>query len=334
MGVVNYSSLFNTLRQRLSGNSARLKVLTDLIVALLKTRSVNLVHLVTHSELSGAQHIIYRRLQCFFAHWNLPQSLLAQFILSRISKPKNGYVLSIDRTNWQFGQQHINILTIGIVIDKVAVPLVWRTLPQASKRGNSNTTHRIELVSKLLNVLPAKDISFLAMDREFCGQQRLKWLDEQDITFVLRLKLNTLVGKYLAKEHSRSKRDRQAIFGMLLYFGRKVVNTQRTEILYVVSNHLKPKKALRAYLQRWSIEVVFGYLKKKGLNLEDTHMSQSEKIDRLVTVCTLALPFSFKWGMLLKAHFNDSIYYQRKSNFRLGLESFIRLIRNEKSVRA
>ena len=98
-GVVNYPSIFNALRQRLGGNAARLKVLTDLIVALLKTRSVNLVHLATHSELSGAQHTIYRRLQRFFAHWNLPQSLLAQYILSRIPKLKNGYVLSIDRTN-------------------------------------------------------------------------------------------------------------------------------------------------------------------------------------------------------------------------------------------
>ena len=60
---------------------------------------------------------------------------------------------------------HLNIFTIGVIIDKVAVPLIWRTLPQASKRGNSNTDHRIKLMSELLEVLPSEQINFIAMDR-------------------------------------------------------------------------------------------------------------------------------------------------------------------------
>lgn len=329
--MVQYPSLLNILSQHLGGNNARLKVLSDLIICLLKARSVNLVHLATHSQLSTPQTSIYRRFQRFFSQWDFPELLLAKYILSRLSipKPKNGYVLSIDRTNWQYGQKHINILTIGIVIGKVAVPLVWSTLPQTSKRGNSNTTLRIDLLSKLLKVLPAKEINFIAMDREFHGKKWLAWLDENQLTFVLRIRANSIVDKYLAREHRRSKREPQAIFGMELYFGVKHVNSQRTDALYVVSNHLKPKKALNAYQQRWGIEVLFGHFKKKGLNLEDTHLTQADKIDRLVALATLSLLFSFSWALLLKKHLKLPQYYLRKSAFRLGLESIVKVINSQ-----
>ena len=319
-------SLLSALRQHLGGNTARLKVLEDLIFALLKSRSVNLVHLATQSQIKRSQNSIYRRFQRFFSSWHLPQLLLAKYILSRIPKPKGGYILSIDRTNWQYGEKHINILTLGIVVGKVAVPLIWKTLPQTSKRGNSNTVTRIELLSKLLEVLPAKDISFIAMDREFHGKVWLKWLHENKIIFVLRLRATSVVGKYLAHEHKSSKRKPQTIFGMELYFGMKQVHTQRTDTIYVISNGFKSRKALNAYQQRWGIEVLFGHFKKRGLNLEDTHMTEASKIDRLVAVATLSLLFSFEWGMLLKKHTKLSKYYLRKSTFRLGLESLVKAI--------
>ncbi len=136
---------------------------------------------------------------------------ISRLILSKIPKPKDGYILSIDRTNWQFGETHINILTIGIVVDKIAVPLVWQTLPQTSKRGNSNTNLRIGLMNQLLEVLPAKDIYFIAMDRDFHGKKWLAWLDRQNVTFVLRIKANTIVGGEPARQWKRSSLKKQMI---------------------------------------------------------------------------------------------------------------------------
>jgi len=254
------------------------------------------------------------------------KSALTQLILGKIPKPKNGYVLSIDRTNWQFGETHINILTIGVIIDKIAVPLVWRTLPQASKRGNSNTSHRIKLIEELLKALPTEQIHFIAMDREFHGKKWLKWLDQNNLTFVLRIKSNTLISGKAVRDLSRSPRARKTVWGMELYVGVKAVNSQRTNDLYVVSNHFKAIKALNAYKKRWGIEVVFGHFKKKGLNLEDTHLREAERIDRLVAVCTLAFFFCFGWGMILKKYAHKSSKLHRKSHFRLGLEHLTKLI--------
>ena len=125
-------------------------------------------------------------------------------------------------------------------------------------------------MSKLLEVLPAEQINFIAMDREFHGKKWLKWIDQKIITFVLRMKSNTQV------------------------------NTQRTQDLYVISNNFKAVRALNAYRKRWGIEVVFGHFKKKGCNLEDTHLREAQRIDRLIAVVTLSFFYCFGWGMILK----------------------------------
>ncbi|MFC5049083.1 IS4 family transposase [Rubritalea spongiae] len=325
-------SILTTLRQQVGGNLSRLKCLADIIFAITKSRSVNLVKLATDSQMECSQSSRYRRFQRFFATWELPMLAITQLILGKIPKPKDGYILSIDRTNWQFGKTHINILTIGVIVGKIAVPLVWQTLPQTSKRGNSNTKLRIGLMSKLLEVLPAKDIYFIAMDREFHGKRWLAWLDKKEVTFVLRIKANTIVGDLLAMECKRSRVERQSIWGMNLYFGKKEVRTQRTQTLYVVSNRFKSKKALNAYQRRWGIEVLFGHFKKKGLNIEDTHLREAKRVDTLVAVVTLSFFFCFSWGVILKHNKTLPAYIKRKSYFRAGLEHVIEMLNHPKRL--
>jgi hypothetical protein len=43
------------------------------------------------------------------------------------------WVLSIDRTEWSFGQTRFNIFILGVVHQGVAYPLVWTML---EKKGN------------------------------------------------------------------------------------------------------------------------------------------------------------------------------------------------------
>jgi hypothetical protein len=43
---------------------------------------------------------------------------------------------------------------------------------------------------------------------------------------------------------------------------------------------------------RWAIEVLFGHLKKKGIDLESTHLRDRRKIDKLLAVVSLAFLFT------------------------------------------
>ena len=261
----------------------------------------------------------------------MPWKEIAKLTLSKIPKPHKGFILSLDRTNWQYGKTHINILVLGIVVGKVSVPLVWKTLPQATKRGNSKTSQRIALIKRALEVLKVSDIQALTMDREFCGEDWLNYLNEQDLIWVLRIRKNTKVDGKSAEQYKATRGSKtsstKSVWSQSLYFGVKRIPKGRTTYLYVVSNKLSPKAALEMYQKRWSIEVLFGHLKKKGFNLEDTHLTEKTKVDKMMAVVSLAFFYTLGWGMLLKANTEKLTTRQkRKSLFRLALDGITQIL--------
>lgn len=81
--------------------------------------------------------------------------------------------------------------------------------------------------------------------------------------------------------------------------------------------------AIALYLRRWEIETLFGCLKTRGFRMEDTHMTSTERIEKLLFVLAIALVWSYKLGEVkasedpipIKSHGRLS-----KSLFRLGLD--------------
>jgi len=312
--------------------------MTSLIQGLIATRSVNLA-MMCDEEVETEHKVLgtskYRRFQRFFKDFDMPLKDVYALIKHKIPRPEGGYILSMDRTNWQFGKKHINILTIGINVGKVSVPLVWKALPQSTKKGNSNSKQRIALVREMLEVLPANEIHSLLMEREFHGTEWLEWLHEQGIAYVLRIKHNTIVGEKLANEHgaARGRRPKtpQNIWGLKLYFACKKIKKGRDEDLYVVSNRFEPQEALSLYRKRWAIEQLFSHLKKRGFHLEDTHMSHGKKIERLMGMVSISFLFSYAWGMHLRTIEKQTAFVRRKSHYRYGLGSLNRMLKNPRN---
>ncbi len=317
-------TLLQSFQNYFSCNKSRLKVLSCLVIGVIRTRDVNLVKLCSYQTSNATDESQYRKLQRFFKLWQFDWKESARLTLSKVKKPAFGYTLAMDRTNWKFGETHINILTLGIVIGKVSMPLVWATLPQTTKRGNSNTKQRISLMNKVLKVLPAKDIYALTLDREFNGYEWLKWLDGKEVSYVLRLRKNTKVNGKAAKSYRATRKakvaEKKKIFGLELYFGCKFIPKGRADYLYVISNKFTPHEALEVYKSRWSIEVFFGHLKKKGFNLENTHISDRRKINKLIAVLAIAFLFTLGWGIIMKENNTLTVHQRRKSVFRLALD--------------
>ena len=82
------------------------------------------------------------------AEYLLDTDLIAKLIF-RLLPHDPPFRLAMDRTNWKFGQQDINVLVIGVVYHGVAFPLLFQLLP---KFGNSNTNERIELIERYPSV--------------------------------------------------------------------------------------------------------------------------------------------------------------------------------------
>ena len=83
-------------------------------------------------------------------------------------------------------------------------------------------------------------------------------------------------------------------------------------------------KALFRYTRRWEVETLFSALKSRGFNLEDTHMTTSERLDKLLALLALAFTWAHLVGewcyqarpLKLKGH-----GYLPKSYFKRGLDA-------------
>lgn len=322
-------SLQHIVGKRLPWNKARLKTLKSMIRSIIKNRSVNLTDLSTCMRGDVSTSSEYRKLQRFLTDFAMPLEDIGRLVLSLFSRPKNGWKLTMDRTNWKLGKTHLNILVIGVTINKVSIPVVWSVLPQSTKRGNSNTAQRIAIVERLLEIIPAAHIDVLTMDREFVGNKWLGWLNNRKVGFVVRIKKSHKVNGISAEQLHHSKhlktKDLQDIFGGRYYFSSKKIEQGRDPFIYVISNKYRGASALKEYRKRWAIELLFSHLKKRGFNLEDTHVVAAVKLERLFGVVALCFLVTFSFGSMLKEYTELNASEKRKSIFRLGLERLMQL---------
>ena len=54
----------------------------------------------------------------------MPLEDIGRFVFQTFAKPTKGWKLSMDRTNWKFGDSDINILTVGVDVNGIAIPVV------------------------------------------------------------------------------------------------------------------------------------------------------------------------------------------------------------------
>jgi hypothetical protein len=117
-----YSELKKALQPHLNWHGARLSFLSLFLLALLKVKQVNLSELALGFGGMGQSASNYKRLQRFFCGFDLDYSLIARTVVNWIQIPQP-WVLSLDRTTWEFGTHCYNILTLGIVHEGVAFPV-------------------------------------------------------------------------------------------------------------------------------------------------------------------------------------------------------------------
>jgi len=72
---------------------------------------------------------------------------------------------------------------------------------------------------------------------------------------------------------------------------------EKGELIIVVSN-VEKKNIIAVYKQRWEIEVLFSALKKRGFNLEETHLADRKKITLLFGLISLSFVWSYFIGIL------------------------------------
>ena len=123
---------------------SRQKCAIQAILAMIKTRSVQLSALGFELNDEVKQSSNERRLQGFFKNAEFNEAEFA-FLLS-LFLGFGKVNLSIDRTEWDFGSTQVNLLVIAGSCQGMSIPLYIDFLDNNS--GNSNTADRISILKK------------------------------------------------------------------------------------------------------------------------------------------------------------------------------------------
>lgn len=300
------SELVSIFHEQTGWNLARVKFFVLFISALCKVQTVGFEKLATAFDSKADTSSSLRRIQRFMAAYLLDTNLISRLIF-RLLPHKPPYRLAMDRTNWKFGQQNINVLVIAVVYHGVAFPLLFKLLP---KFGNSNTHERIELIERFIHLFGSASLDCLTADREFVGEQWIKYLNNNRIRYYIRIRENFWVmqphnGKQvkaswlfadLPLNGCRVNHRIVYVNNQLCYLSAsKVRNKEGKPELQVVVSFNKPENAMEIYKERWQIETAFRALKTSGFNIEDTHLTDIERIEKLFALVMVA----FTWAYLV-----------------------------------
>ena len=133
------------LKGHLDWGKCRLDCFIGMLLALVRLKRMNLTQLALAFASQAAPKSRYRRLQRFFQEAVFDYDAIARLIMQLFDFYEKSYYLTLDRTNWKWGEKNLNILTLGIVYKGAAIPVYWLVL---NKQGNSNQRERIALLQR------------------------------------------------------------------------------------------------------------------------------------------------------------------------------------------
>ena len=299
MEVNPTSKLYKMLRElKVVSHKSRQEFLCSLVEGIIKSRSVIFSEIADKIDKPIKTTSIERRIQDFFQKVSMDYESLMGFFLSFIHHQR--LTLSIDRTEWDFGKLQINILCVVVSIGKMAVPLYFEMLDNNS--GNSNYTDRITLFQKIIALIGVERIEMVIMDREFIGYKWLNWLRRLKIPFCVRVPKHhkiTLADGTTTTAEALWQRGTVCLSDVFVNQTRVNVSIStdaKGELLYLVGT-LDSAQLRKVYRKRWSIEVFFQALKKRGFNLESSCLKSIEKYRKLFAVVSIAYTICWTTGI-------------------------------------
>jgi transposase len=239
--------------------------------------------------------------------FEFPMKIVSSLIFNLLPS-KSNLILVLDRTNWKFGTKNINILMLGVSYKNVAFPLMFKML---DKRGNSDTQERINLIKLYIELFGKESIDCILADREFIGEKWLEFLNQNNIRYYIRIRNNFKIYSYQKQEEIKAfwlfnnlnigefyhYPKIVELHGQRCYLsGIKTINRNgKMEFLIIVSFN-KPEQAMIYYKERWQIETLFRGLKSSGFNIEDTHVTDLERLEKLFSLTMIAFVWCYKIG--------------------------------------
>ena len=291
------------LKVHLNWHKSRIDCFAKMLLVLMTVQTVNLSKLANQIVSRSSVSVRYRRLQRFFSDFEIHYDVVAKFLFYLLGLEGKSIYLTMDRTNWKWGQKNINILMLGIVYKGIAIPIYWILL---NKQGNSSTRERIALMKRFINVFGKSSIAGYLGDREFIGKDGFGWLLKEKIPFYIRIRHDALTRNSKGQSiegsglfHHLRTGEKQALKRQYIIYGHPVYlsgSRAPNKDLMIVASSTKQTDAIGIYYKRWEIETLFQSFKTRGFHFEATHITQRCRIKKLMVLLAIGFCWAHKIG--------------------------------------
>ena len=251
-------------------------------------------------------------------------------LLTGLAKSSGPLVLAIDGS--EVGRNCL-ALVVSVIYGKRALPLVW-VVVQGRKGHFPEATH-VQLVQAVQPLIPAGNEVIFLGDGEFDGNRLQAEIAENDWEYVCRTACNRLLcdrgdwfslnelhlepGDCIAMPDVGFTQDNYGPVLVIAWWRKG-----DKEPIYLVSNLELAEEACYWYCKRFRIETFFSDQKSRGFHLHKSHISNPERMTRLLIAACLAYIWVIFLGVVAKRdHWVPIIHRTDRcdlSLFQLGLD--------------
>jgi DDE family transposase len=238
-------------------------------------------------------------------------------------------------------------LMIHVVYKGRALPLAWRV--RQAPKGHFPEDLHIAMVELMREVIPAGTKVVLLGDGEFDGTALQATLQEAGWAYACRTAMSTTAtwdgtafrldtlgaclkpGRLIEVKNVHVTREAYGPIMVLCCWAKGYQDP-----LYLVSNMATAEEACRLYEKRFRIETFFSDQKSRGFHIHKSHMSDAQRLSRLLIAACLAYIWIVYLGSVCEKDGWRPIIHRRKrcdlSLFQLGLRFLEHLLNEEMPI--
>jgi len=350
--IRRFKIVFNSLKklcpQEPTGNHARrLTTLAYLIAGTIGAKSCQLPSIATKviddRQADSKIKTFYRWLKNKNVTDDYYFSPYAQALLSVLCNHPNAIAIAIDGS---VVARNCITLMASVIYKNRALPLCWLVL--TGSKGHLKESVHIELVNRLKEIIPQKAKIVFLGDGEFDGLNLIKTIQQNGWHFALRISKNRILierdesfsfqrvcplhnEEYFRIPDVRFDQADSPQFDAIVWH-----NKDYEDPIYLVTNIELARESLYWYRKRFKIETMFSDKKSRGFNIHKSHISDPERVARLLIVTALAYIFIIYFGIL--ATQNDYVKKIHRADrcdlslFTLGLRTLEYLLNQRKKM--
>lgn len=333
------SKACNTLK----GNAARhLSTLAGMITGIVMSEKAHLPQLASKIPNLTKDTSIEKRLHRWISNEKIThETCFLPFIQALLSALAHApIVLVIDGS--AVGRNCVTLM-ICVVYKQRALPIAWRVV--TGKKGHFPEQMHVELVRDVQRFIPEDARVVFLGDGEFDGAELQATINARGWGYVLRTSKSTVL-EWQGQEFTFSdvaevvkEGDRfdipDVLFTHKKYGPIQAVTWWREgceEPIHLVSNLPSISEACKYYTKRFQIETFFSDQKSRGFHLHKSHISDPNRLSRLMIAACLAYHWVVYLGVTaIRRGWTSMVHRTERcdlSLFQLGLRIFSHLLKH------